>query len=173
MQNIYLNKSKKKYYMDDFHVLLNCELEFWKLDAGIKEILIQINSNENIQTLYSKKHGLNNFHDDDSYLRFCYKREIELQLFRFLLPDLILKFNCRPDTCIYYDFSFPKENINCNDDTHKLGLGCTDDKDYFQINHLSICLNSKDIEIHDEFWMDLKIKLSNLLPNKNGLQQRV
>lgn len=170
MRDIYLDKAKKKNYMDYFRVLLNCKLEFWQLDFGLQDILIQINANEYVQTLYSKKHGLNDLYDEDSYLKFCYYKEVELQLFRFILPDLILSYNCRPDTALYYDFSFPKVNDNCMDDANKLGLGCTDDKDYFSINHLAIYLKSPDLEIHNKFWKDLEDKLSNLKPNKNGLQ---
>jgi len=165
IQDIYLDKAKKKNYMDYFRALLNCKLEFWQLDLGLQDILIQINANECLQTLYSKKHGLNDLYDEDSYLKFCYYKEVELQLFRFILPDLISSYNCRPDTALYYDFSFPKVNENCMEDANKLGLGCTDDKDYFYINHLAIYLKSPDLEIHNNFWKDLEVKLSNLKPN--------
>jgi hypothetical protein len=162
MQNIYLDKAKKKYYMDDFNALLNLTIEFWKLDNGLKDILIKINTNENIQTLYSKRHGLNDFFDDDSYLMFSYYEEVELQLFRFILPDLILRYNNRPKSTLYYVFSFPNVNSNFADSTNNLGLGCTDDKNYFFINHLSIYLKSSVLDIHNEFWIELEDKLSNL-----------
>jgi len=101
MLDIYLDKAKKKNYMDYFHALLNCKLEFWQLDFGLQDILIHINANEYVQTLYSRKYGLNGFNGDDSYLKFCYSQEIELQIFRFILPDLISSYNCRPDSSCF------------------------------------------------------------------------
>lgn len=162
MLDIYLDKAKKKTYMESFHALLNCKLDFWQLDPGLQDIMIHINENEYVQTLYSKKHGLNDFNGHDSYLKFCYYKEIELHLFRIIIPDLILSYNCRPDTCLYYDFYIPETNGNTKDNDNKLGLACTDDKDYFYINHLAIFLQSPDLEIHNDFWKDIEEKLSNL-----------
>jgi len=162
MIDIYLDKEKKIKYMDYFQTLLNCKLEFWQLDNGLQDILIQINANEYVQTLYSKRHGINDSVSEESYLEFCYYKEVELQLFRFVLPYFISKYNSRPDTILYYDFFLPKENYNCVYNNNDLGLGCTDDKDYFLINHLAVYLESPDLEIHNEFWNDLKEKLTHL-----------
>lgn len=151
--------------MNDFSNLLNSEMEFWKLDEELKDALIHINSNGYIQTLYSKRHNLNNFNDEESYLKICYFQEVELQLFRFVLSDLVLNFNQRPDTILYYDFSFPRENGNYSENSNNLGFGCTDNKDYFKINHISINLKSTDLDIHNDFWIDLENKLVNLRPD--------
>ncbi|MBW6482958.1 MAG: hypothetical protein K0B10_07840 [Vicingaceae bacterium] len=164
-KNIYLNKAKKKKYMKDFDLLLNCKQDFWQLDFGVNDFLIKVNLNQNIQTLYSKKHNLNDFNCKLSYLKFCYFKEIELLLFRFVLPELILKYNNqkkREDTSLYYIFSFPKTNDNCTNNSNQIGIGCADNNDYFNINHLTIYLNSPYIEVHNEFWNDLVDKLSIL-----------
>lgn len=165
VENIYLNKAKKKEYEKDFDLLLNYNQDFWQLDSGVKEFLIKINSNQNIQTLYSKKHNLNDFNCKLSYLTFCYSKKIELRLFRIVLPELILKYNNQKKgegTSLYYIFSFPKTNDNCTNNSNQIGIGCADDNDYFNINHLTIYLTSYYLEVHNEYWNDLVDKLSIL-----------
>ena len=41
VENIYLNKAKKKEYEKDFDLLLNYNQDFWQLDSGVKEFLIK------------------------------------------------------------------------------------------------------------------------------------
>jgi hypothetical protein len=163
--NIYLDKEKKVIFMNDFKKLLDFEMPFWKLDDGVKNILMNINANEYIYTLYSKRLNLNQPNEDLSYIKFCYYQDIELHLFRTVVPDLILTYNIRPESMLYYDFLYPRANENCTIGSSNLGLMCTDDKDYFFINHLAIYLKSPDLEIHDKFWNDIEDKLSNLNPN--------
>lgn len=151
--------------MKDFCNLLNCKMEFWMLDEKLKDVLVNINTNEYIQTLYSKRYNLNNFNGNESYLKFCYYKKLELQLFRFVLPDLVVSFNLKPDTILIYDFSFPNENLNYTENSDNLGLGCTDDKDYFNINHISIFLKSPDLDVHNDFWKEIETKLTNLKPS--------
>lgn len=163
--NIYLDETRKKIYMSDFNNLLNCEMEFWRLDENLKDALVNINTNKYVQTLYSKRHNRNDFTDKESYLKICYCQEIELKLLRIVVPDLVLSFNQRPETILYYDFSFPQENGNYAENSNNLGFACTDNKDYFRINHISIYLNSPDLNIHDDFWKYLENKLVNLNPD--------
>lgn len=160
----YLNIRRKRIYMNDFRILLKCEIDFWRLDQGLKDILTNINSNEYIQTIYSKRHNLNNFTDQVSYLKFCYYKEVELYLFRFILPDFVYTYNCKPNTFLYYAFSLPSKNDNFIGHSNKLGLGCTDNKDYLNINHLVIYMDSPDLDTHNTFWNDLEAKLTYLKP---------
>jgi hypothetical protein len=83
MKSIYLNSRLKKKYMDDFmnRVLPFDGTEAWKLDRGLADILVSINKNSNIQTIYSKKDSfISPGFLHESYLEFCYTPEIELKV---------------------------------------------------------------------------------------------
>ena len=160
----YLDPKLKERYMIDFKKLLSITKPTWKLDPGLRDIFIKINSNEHIHTLYSKKHDINDLYKDDSYLKFCYSKEVEKNLFRSLLPELILNYNSLSDTILYYEFYYPKKNPNYRESDNEIGLGCTDDKDYFCINHLGVYLKSSNMDTHNEFWEDLERNLCNLKP---------
>jgi len=166
MTNKYLTKKRKEYYMIDFQNLLKFERDFWEVDnMDLKQILIDINQSPNIQTLYSKYSNKSNPNNNTSYLEFTYTSKIELTLFREIIPHFINYYNLNStyyqSTC-NYDFSLPKENNNFELDSPKFGINCTDDKDYFKINHLRIKLNSNMSKVHDDFWKDLKSKLTEL-----------
>ena len=162
MTNIYLTKQKKSYYSKDFESLLHCKDSEWGVDMQIKEILISINKNESIQTIYSKlnKFELNMIDNDLSYLEFCYSENIELELFRNTIPFFISKYNVDCEAQCYYLFNKPEKNINYIENAEKTGLGCLDDINYFNINNIGIYLRSKNKKIHTHFWNDLKVKLS-------------
>ena len=54
----YLTRELKEYYITDFQKLLSFkDSEFWDIDEGLIDILIQINANTNVQTLYSKRYN--------------------------------------------------------------------------------------------------------------------
>jgi hypothetical protein len=83
MEDIYLTSSGKRKYMDDFmnNVLSFNKIEFWKLDEGLPAILTGINSNDHVQTLYSKRPSYKNPDSYPlSYLELCYTAEIELYM---------------------------------------------------------------------------------------------
>ncbi|MGE0076316.1 MAG: hypothetical protein AB7S48_00500 [Bacteroidales bacterium] len=164
LTNIYLDSQKKETYMDDFINLLDCKMEFWMLDDNLTDVLTNINKNQYIQTLYSKRNNLNSSDSEESYLKFCYHQALELPLFGFVLRDLVLNFNRKPETILYYDFSHPRENLNYSENTTKLGLGCTDNQNYFYINHISIFLESTDLNVHNDFWKELEHKLTTIKP---------
>ncbi len=169
MTNQYLTEKRKKWYMKDFYSLLKVERDFWKIDNSIlKEILIEINENPNIQTLYSKYSDKNNPDDKSSYLTFAYTKKVELILFRNVIPHFIdfynLKSSSNKSIC-NYDFFAPKENLNFDINSPKFGIKCTDDKNYFRINHIRLNLESYSSQTHKDFWDELKLKFSDL---KNG-----
>jgi hypothetical protein len=152
--------------MTDFnnHVLKYNKPGSWKLDDGLAEILTEINKNEYIQTLYSKKPdickpGLVN----ESYLKICYDKKIELKLFREIIPDFKCSFN-DPYSEFYYTFSLPKLNPNYIASEEPLGLDCTDDKYFFNINTIQLTIKSENLNIHAKFWIKIKNSLSSLRP---------
>lgn len=169
MGDIYLTSELKAKYMEDFETnVLNCCDEFWDLDDGLTETLSQINSNQNIQTLYSKKLVAPESgawsSQTDSYLKFAFSEEVELEILREVIPNCFEKFtsSIEESYCIY-QYCFPTVNSNYSiDDSKSIKLGCVDDEDYFKINHIRIELNSHNQSIHEEFWEYLKSNLSRL-----------
>jgi hypothetical protein len=165
--DVYLTKEIKARYMIDFMNVLSFDrIELWKLDAGLSGILSEINRNEFIQTLYSKKCPLKNPEDGClSYLEFCYSEKVELRLFRKLIPSMFYDLDKLEWTKFYYDFNEPRDNPNYYPERKEnAGLGCLDDENYFRINTIRFSLESYLIEAHQIFWDIIKKKLSTVKP---------
>jgi hypothetical protein len=161
----YLTKEIKARYMVDFMNVLSFDrIELWKLDAGLPDVLSEINRNEYIQTLYSKKCSLKNPENGClSYLEFCYSEKVELRLFRILIPSLFYDLGALEGTKFYYDFNEPKDNPN-HKRKENVGLGYLDDENYFRINTIRFSLESYLIAAHQIFWDIVKKKLSSVKP---------
>ena len=167
MDDIYLTGSRKRKYMDDFinNVLPFNKIDFWKLDEGLSDILVRINSSEYIQTIYSKRPSFKNSeHQTLSYLELCYTINIELCLFREVIPSLFLEINLDPEAKLYYLFDWPRSNPNYSGKSKPIGLGCLDDDKYFFINTIKINLESDFKETHSGFWGRLEKTLSQVKP---------
>jgi len=163
MEDIYLTPELKAYYMKDFtENVLNCQDDFWKLDADLINALTAINENKNIQTLYSKRHSHQKpIGSDESYIMFAYTREVEQQLFKQIIPDITAK-HCWSvgfdETTCYYAFRYPEPKAEAVESG--VGLACTEDKSYFNISRIRIYLTSHAVEKHNEFWADITAALS-------------
>jgi hypothetical protein len=83
---LYLTPEKKAYYMAEFKKAIECTDEYFDLDYGLKDILIAINKNPNVQTLLSKRSEDLDF-DWDSYIQFAFSSSIEPKI-----PNLIKAF---------------------------------------------------------------------------------
>ena len=168
MNNQYLTTSRKEWYMNDFRNLLKINKEFWRIDNDeLKNILSNINANEHIQTLYSKFINLKDLSDNSSYLVFGFSSEVELILFRNTIPFFIDNYNVDSSNCqsiCTYEFFMPKENENYFENSAELGMKCTDDKNYFKLNHIRLNLQSGNRKSHTAFWNDLNSKLTDLKP---------
>ena len=166
MNNIYLTKERKKWYMEDFQNVLKIEKELWQIDnVDLKNNLIKINQNRNIQSMYSKFIDVSKLTDKLSYLKFCYTKKIELKILRQVIPFFITKYNGEFDyfsSICDYDFFLPKINENFNENSSIHGMKCIDSKEYFKINHISLNLNTEKLDLHKEFWNDLTTKLYEL-----------
>ena len=162
-QILYLTEKLKEYYLQDFQRLLNyCDSDFWDIDEGIKESLILINSNPNIQTLYSKIFT----HRDDSislettsYLEITYTKHIESKLLAVLeeIKSAFLSRNLE----VTLNKLEPADNSNYNPKT-RIQLACVTDQDYFRITHVRIEIDSNGVKDHDLFWSKLTSKLPPL-----------
>jgi hypothetical protein len=153
--------------MDDFinNVIPFDKIVFWKLDEGLPEILSRINSNEYIHALYSKRPAFKTPADLSlSYLEICYSEEVELRLFREVIPSLFPETASDPEAKLYYMFDGPRINPNYSRNTAPLWLGCIDDENYFFINTIKINLESKIKETHNRFWKILDLSLTRIKP---------
>jgi hypothetical protein len=158
---MYLSENLKKKYMTDFNNnVLKYEKEFWKIDNGLLKILIQINKNPYIQTLYSKKYDTKNLDSfPTSYLQICYESEIVLKIFKNkILPNFMAKYNVE-DSKFICTFLPPEDNPCYEDNQERFGLACIDDKDYYRIHSIRMNLESYYGNIHNSFWEDLYNKL--------------
>ena len=169
MKNNYLTKERKQYYLDEFNAnILPSTHKYWKLDDGIKDIILNINKNENIQTLLSKrtpnKRIIKNVYVDDgiSYLHFAYTEKVKICLLTEIQSFFISSYNNEKCNCLY-EYKKPKllepfESVSKADSKFK----CITDKNYTNINSILIYLFSNNIETHNLFWLDLEKILSNI-----------
>jgi hypothetical protein len=167
MEEIYLTKDLKNKYMHDFmeNVLHFNKESMWKLDEGLDEILVSINSNPNIQSLYSRKDSFSQVDFlHESYIELCYSRYVELMLFREVIPSFNYDFIKDSQCLFYYQFNYPRHNPNYSPGSQPAGLGCIDDENYFQINTLRLTLESPIKSIHEKFWIRVRNSLSVLIP---------
>lgn len=156
MDEIYIDSKSKDYYYSDFNENVLTETnEFWKLNEIIKPYLIELNNCKTIQPLYSKFPCNDNFgSDSESYIKFGYTEDIELYLFRIIIPYFISKYNKLFESKFYYLFIKPKDNPNFIKNS-KFKSGCNSNPDYFRINHIHFFYENQNIEKHKEFWEDL------------------
>lgn len=164
MIEIYLNSELKSKYMDDFeNKVLKVTHDSWKLSDNIREHLIKINENQKIQTLYSKyPEGKHEMDLNESYLKFAYSQDVELEILRYFLPMLVGKYNKKYRSIFNFIFNEPKDNPNYNGEESVVDIACLNDKDYLRLNHIRIVLNSSDKNIHDEFWEFVAGKLNEI-----------
>jgi len=162
--DIYLTSDLKAFYTDDFtNNVLPCKDSFWGLPPEIVDILKTINKNINVQTLYSHKKYFDRLDGDDSNLTFTFTKDVELKIFREIIPYFIACFGLNNDSKFSYLFRHPvikdKTGVKnvCN-------LASVIDGNYFNVNNLWFNLSSDKKEIHDKFWADIQTKLGQLTP---------
>jgi hypothetical protein len=176
MNDIYLTDNLKNRYMHDFedHVLLYDKENAWKLDSGLAGSLISINKNPHIQTLYSKKDSFANVdYLHESYLEFCYSSNVELKIFREIIPQFSFDFIREFRSAFYYQFNFPRQNPNFAAASDPVGLDCIDDENYFKINTIRLTLESPIKSIHAKFWHTIEYTLAELEPLRSRKRSAV
>jgi hypothetical protein len=145
MDDSYLDLKSKKKYQKDFKALEKVKVGFWALDDElVLDVCRRVNSNPDFQTLYSKYNP-----KEESYLFLAYQKEVELELFRYRIPQLL-------SLCpgLFYEFIPPRENLN-QAERLQVSLACVDDPDYFRINHIRFGLVEGRTEDHMLFWQSL------------------
>lgn len=164
MRNIYLTKKRKEFYTDDFKKVVSHTNPSWKLDDDLVELLEKINSNNQIQTLYSKKYSSpRKSLEYDSYLYFAFTRKVEPTILKRVIPEITTKYCLGEyfENVCYYQYFFPRENPNYSEGKSSIDLGCINNSNYFNINHIKIKYKSANQETHTDFWNDLSDLLFN------------
>ncbi|MGE5406925.1 MAG: hypothetical protein ACM3NR_04350 [Methanosarcina sp.] len=175
MGDIYLTKNLKKRYMYDFenHVLEYKKANVWKLDAGLEHLLASINKNPHIQTLYSRKDAFEKAeYLHESYLEFCYSASVEPGLFREIIPSFNFNFIREFRSVFYYQFDYPRDNLNYIAGVEPTGMGCVDDDTYFKVNTIRFTLESPIRRIHEQFWHAVEEKLSVIKPTNRTVNSQ-
>jgi len=144
--------------MNDFEKNVLCNThQFWGLAEQIKNQLIKINENPNIQTLYSRKNPFKMGDIMGSYLQFAYVKEIELSIFREIIPSLFM-FSKEQDL-FKYEFNFPKTK---NKENNSIPMGCLDNNQYFNINSVKLYFDCRNHDTDLLFWETITEKLSKI-----------
>jgi len=153
ISDLYLTDEKKRTYMSDFEKLLSlANSNFWDIDTGIKETMIQINNNPVYQTLYSKKFEP---HPDSwnlggvSYLEIAAKQGSWTDLFN-ILQEIKSCVTCLNSTAEINECE-PHDNYNLNIDS-SVDIGCIKDPDYFRVKYFRLSIESSDLNCHNKFW---------------------
>ncbi len=163
-ENMYLDKTlKTKYYNDFIENVLTETDTFWKINQSIRNHLINLNECKNIQPLYSKfPDNKNSFSNDDSLLTIAYTREIELVIFKDVLPLIGAKYFTDKQAKFAYYFDEDGDNANYSEDPTKFKMGCISDPDYFRINKIRIMYSNWDRDAHEKYWQYITEKFMEL-----------
>lgn len=152
----YLTSDLKKYYLLDFEQVLLINDPFWGIpESFLRMVLTDINTSENIQSLYSKIKKQHDYEDDESYLVIAYSRSIEAELHK-ILSQLPSSF---PQHTLSIDLMPPSENLNVGPTHHK--IGSINNKNYFNLYHFRITFIAEKYKEHQSFWQTIKDLLVN------------
>lgn len=163
MEDTFLNSDLKKYYMDDFTKnVLTCTDEFWEISQGLRDILTKINENSKIQSLYSHQQTFNDWVMKPSYIDITFTQEIELTIFRDVIPCFQARYNIDNETRFNYYYSYPKIDKDVKEKNGSNDLACLTDQNYWKINSVRFELTTNSKETDDKFWQDIQTKLSGL-----------
>jgi len=152
---LYLTPVLKQYYMLGLQTIAVLpEDSIYKLDTDILPYLNEINTNEQLQTLLSKKlQGIQFGGENNSSLLLAYTAGIERSLAKaledFTLPiDFFLH---EPGDNIFYDATFVGN------------IPIKTNKDYFRIKHYFIEFRSgKGLVEHEAFWVQISSLLKKI-----------
>lgn len=136
----FLTKGLKEKYMVDFNEkVLNSTHEYWGLDNGLRVILIDINKNQKIQTLYSKR-GTQT--ECISYLFIAIDRNYLNKINK--IGNVLTNMSEVYEFCV----NEPTQFLNNADEN----MACNNDKDYFNISVFCFYCISNNEENHNTFW---------------------
>ena len=142
----FLTPKEKIAYMNDFNnFVLKSTDEYWKLDDGLSDILININKNKSIQTLYSK-HSVD---DARSYLMLAIDES-----YLEKLDSVIVKLK----GLYTFDHYCNEPSIFKNDGKQAV-MSCNSNKKHFNTSVFVLDLHSDKKADHKLFWKIIKENL--------------
>ncbi len=143
---MYLTPELKAYYQKDFtENVLPCKDKVWALHPSLIDLCQDINKNEHIQTIFSRKAPKG---EEISYLYFV-ADEIGVKL----LENLFDKLTDVSDF-VLYTVNPPEEYKSGSDGS--IQMGCLVDTNYFNINVHCFTLISDDKHEQKKFWRTIK-----------------
>jgi len=156
---MYLTSELKAYYQADFQAVLNFEgTDYWKLDTGLASSLTSINSQQGIQTLYSRFHSKIGIEESISYLRLAYHQDWKSAVQQICI-QLIQELDGREAEVIVEE-SVPMPNKVFEGE--EAPIGCLNNPDYFAVAHYYIAIRSDRLEYHKRFWTLLEERLTTI-----------
>jgi hypothetical protein len=150
---VYLTKEIKEYYMNDFtNNVVNCSDEFWGLDEGLLKICTDINKNDNVQTLYSRRCLKDNDENNISFLWIMISEQADVDKINTFIRTLKRQHK-------FHTFMPTKMEINGL--LPDIKIGATQDINYFQHGVIEVRIESKKLKEHNLFWETIARHLKN------------
>ena len=150
---VYLTKEIKEYYMNDFtNNVVNCSDEFWGLDEGLLEICTDINKNDNVQTLYSRRCLKDNDENNISFLWIMISEQADVDKINTFIRTLKRQHK-------FHKFMPTKMEINGQ--LPDIKIGATQDINYFQHGVIEVRIESKKLKEHNLFLETIARHLKN------------
>ena len=140
---MYLTPELKEYYQKDFtENVLTCTDDFWKLDDNLRELLININKSQNVQTLYSRRMNSTQDANKVSMLYVMYSVKTPIKIFKAFKKEIqkVPSFRGGYANKLNVDMDM---NVN---------MGCMNNKNYFKHGVLMLTMKSEDLKEHELFW---------------------
>jgi hypothetical protein len=150
-----LTQELKNYYMQDFNDnVLSCTDNFWKIDDRLKNLLIKINKNKNVQTLYSRRRNDANDSNVGSFLWIHIAPNVS--------DDKLNKFirECKANISMFAIDFFEHKHLVQNLDM-SVKMNCVNDKKYYKNGAIIIEMISPEQFEHDKFWNIVEKHLPN------------
>jgi hypothetical protein len=151
----FLTSEKKLYYLTELDKCKKCLHPDWDLDDNLVHILDEINSNQNVQTMFSKRSS-NLKNSNESYLQLTCTEDIA-EAFKNLTTDISENLKQFKKTCsldIKFQSAIQPDIMNkliTNAHLKKLDA-VANVKKYTSINRLFIRFYSNNITEHEYFW---------------------
>ena len=169
-KNIWLSPELKEKYMEDFeNKVLKCKHPAWTLEEEVRPFLIRINSNPEIQTLYSAfyKRNSSTYIDGEfnsfpvSYLRIAYSLSLAPAVNK-KCESFMANHGEHEDAWTSFESSLPRDNCNYRGRESSINLGCLNDPEYFRIDCIECKIVSPDRKVHLGFWQEISDLLMHL-----------
>jgi hypothetical protein len=160
MNDPYLDEAKRKFYDKALAHIRACGDKFWDLDDNLDNHIDNINRNDNVRTMYSRRGKNRTGFGLESYLTICYTQEIENKIKDEFVPRLNSYFADNKQCSFVTYYNPPRVDID-NEEAAEF-LKYIEHPDYWNILNLKLELKGGNSEEHDKFWNLLSGTLSKL-----------